>query len=192
MLHKGQLEKFIGWLNSKQIDNRPGVGVYEVLQVRVQNQWFAICRRDGEIEHLSVPPTLESLVRQFIRYRREFSSNATLQKIKEVLHLPADCSGVTVIRAIRSLQDESAMTQACAHHVLSENHLLLTALLGCAMSDPGRQRVNEGRWTTINAPTSLVLKLKEMVYGKESSVLLRAETPTSDRGACCSDVEVTP
>ena len=158
LLHINQLADFVEWLNSKYINNRPGNGDYEILQVQVQKQWFAICKREGRVEHLSVPPTLESLVIQFIRFKRETNASNTMQKIKELLRLPADCSNHTVLKKIQEGEEWK-----------NNANLQISALFGCSMSDPGRQRINEGRWTTINAPTTLVNNLREILYGKEGS-----------------------
>ena len=174
LLHVNQLVDFIGWLNSKYINNRPGNGYYEVLQVQVQKQWFVICKREGRIEHLSVPPALESLVMQFIRFKRETNASNTMQKIKELLGLPADCSNHTVLKRIQ--EDVEWKKNA---------NLQISALFGCSMSDPGRQRPHEGRWTTINAPTTLVNKLREFLYEKEGGVLPSHEL-SSDRGTVSS------
>ena len=171
LLHTNQLQDFIEWLNSKHINNRPGNGYYEVLQVQVQKQWFVICKREGRVEHLSVPSTLESLVMQFIRFKRETNASNTMQKIKELLGLPADCSNYAVLKKI---QEDVEWKKNV--------NLQISALFGCSMSDPGRQRINEGRWTTINAPTTLVNSLKEILYGKEGSILSSDEF-SSNRGA---------
>lgn len=164
LLHVNQLTDFVEWLNSKDINNRPGSGYYEVLQVQVQKQWFAICKREGRVEHLSVPPTLESLVIQFIRFKRETNASNTMQKIKELLGLPADCSNHTVLKKIQEGEKWK---------------LQISALFGCSMSDPGR---HEGSWTT---PTTLVNNLREILYGKEGCIL-PSDASSSNSGAVSS------
>ena len=171
LLHINQLTDFVEWLNSKYINNRPGNGYYEVLQVQVQKQWFVICKREGKIEHLSVPPALESLVIQFIRFKRETNASNTIQKIKELLFLPADCSNHTVLNKIQEGEEWK-----------KNANLQISALFGCSMSDPGR---HEGRRTTINAPTTLINNLREILYGKEGSILPSDES-SSNSGAVSS------
>ena len=66
LLHKDKLQAFKGWLDSKGINHRDGIGSYQVLQVFQQGQWMGVFRRASMIEHLTVDVRLEELVRAFI------------------------------------------------------------------------------------------------------------------------------
>lgn len=73
LLHKDKLVEFTRWLASVGIEHRPGVGTYQVLQVKpraTREQWEAIYRRDDMPEHLTVTRGLERTVRRFIDHEK--------------------------------------------------------------------------------------------------------------------------
>ena len=71
LLHKSRLELFKLWLDSQDIESRPGRGDFQVLQVQARPpQWFCVFDRIEAPEHYTVDRRLEPLVSRFIREKR--------------------------------------------------------------------------------------------------------------------------
>jgi len=68
-LHKTKIEQFKEYLDSREIPHRPGVGDYQVLQVRFKLKWHVIYYRDAAKEHYTAVDALVPLVRDFVRSR---------------------------------------------------------------------------------------------------------------------------
>lgn len=76
LLHKSKLEDFKAWLDAKKRVHRPGRGDFQVLQVAVpHNQWAVVYDRIEAPEHYTVTWPLESTVRQFIQETRAAEIN---------------------------------------------------------------------------------------------------------------------
>lgn len=72
LLHKGQLQPFMEWLEKKHIHHRPGRGEFQVLQVELQGgQWGVVYDRLRAPEHYTVTRPMEMLVRRYVQARRE-------------------------------------------------------------------------------------------------------------------------
>jgi len=68
LLHKTKLNEFKAWLDANNIENRPGRGDWQELQIKTANgQWHAVFRRIDMPEHYTVAWPLESMVHRFIR-----------------------------------------------------------------------------------------------------------------------------
>jgi hypothetical protein len=66
VLHKNKLDEFRAWCAENSIEVRDGKGEYQLMQVRVDNQWLVIYSRLYMPEHVTVPNGLTRLVRQFV------------------------------------------------------------------------------------------------------------------------------
>jgi hypothetical protein len=68
LLHKDKLPEFQSWLDSQEIENRPGRGDWQLLQVRAKDGkgWDVLYERLEMKEHVTVPDPMVQLVRRFI------------------------------------------------------------------------------------------------------------------------------
>ena len=69
-MHVSKLEQLKKWLDDNKIMHRPTSAAYQVLQVKVGNDWLSIYRRDEMQEHYSVDFRLDGLIRRFIRSQK--------------------------------------------------------------------------------------------------------------------------
>lgn len=74
LLHKGQLQAFVEWLDKKRIQHRTGRGEFQILQVELEgNQWGVVYDRLDAPEHYTVTKPMEVLVRRFVQARKDKS-----------------------------------------------------------------------------------------------------------------------
>ena len=66
-LHISKLGQFKLWLQENGYDTRPGVGFWQVLQVRIGPNWLGVFTRLKMKEHFTVDRRLDSVVTKFIR-----------------------------------------------------------------------------------------------------------------------------
>jgi hypothetical protein len=72
MLHKKHLADFTQWLEDKDYPIRPGKGDWQVLQVFIGGNWYAVYERLFMPEHLTAAGNkLEKLVRRFYDEHKE-------------------------------------------------------------------------------------------------------------------------
>lgn len=78
LLHKTKLGQFKDWLTARSIEHRPGRGAYQILQVALPgNQWAVVYDRDVAPEHYTVTGPLEATVRRFLRETRQKAKEPT-------------------------------------------------------------------------------------------------------------------
>ena len=71
-LHFSKLEDFKRWCKARGIDTRPGVGEFQVLQVRTgRNTWLGIYKKISAKEHFSVDRRMSGLIKKFINTQQE-------------------------------------------------------------------------------------------------------------------------
>jgi hypothetical protein len=73
LLHITKLDDFKNWLTQNGHEYRTGRGMWEVIQISIpDNQWACIYERNDMPEHYTVDRRIDKLVRQFLKYRKQY------------------------------------------------------------------------------------------------------------------------
>lgn len=71
LLHQSRLEAFREWLVKDGWQIHDPTGIYEVLRAKKGGRWLILYRKDSATEHYSVRDVDCSIVRHFLRWRKE-------------------------------------------------------------------------------------------------------------------------